>query len=324
MYGYEIFHDQLLSKLINNVRTETSANTYIFEGAEGLNKHAAAKLFAQTLVCDNTDNAPCQSCRSCIEAQAGTHPDIICVNPEKGKSSLGVKPVRDMISECLIKPFYDKHKVFIINDGDMLTVEAQNTFLKIIEEPPEYAVFIIVCTDSQMLLQTVRSRSVTISFSPVDDDIVRNYINKYYPDELRTEFLVKYCAGIPKSADNIINNEDFERLREESLNIIPKLMSQKKIHAFAAVEYVEKNKEYAREILDMILLYLRDALVAAMGCPDKIINTDKREKIMLIVQTYSPSLISCASDEIINAKKYIDKYVKYSAAMLHAAIKISN
>lgn len=322
MYGYEIFHEAVMSTLIDNLRAGRSANTYIFEGVKGLRKHQAALLFAKALVCSSPEKAPCCECSACIEAQAGTHPDIIHVSRDKDRATLGVEPIRNMITEANIKPFSNQHKIFIIDDGDLLTTAAQNAFLKIIEEPPEYAVFIILCTDAEILLQTVRSRAVIISFNPVRDDIVRDYIQTNYPDEPRTEFLIKYCAGIPETADNIIKRDDFEQLREETLGLVPKLLSKNKLHAFAVADYFDKSKANAGELYDMILLYLRDALVMSIGAADKLVNTDKKDKLQLLVSTYPVPLIALAIDEIVTAKKMQERYVKASAAALHAALKI--
>lgn len=321
MYGYEIFHDELLNTLIGNVRKEINANTYIFEGPSGLHKYTAAKLFAHSLVCENSKNSPCGECHACIEAQSGSHPDIITVEKEKDKTVLGVDVIRDMIAECMVRPFQTKHKVFIIKDGDLLNPQAQNAFLKIIEEPPEYAVFIIVCTDSEQLLQTVRSRSVTITFPPVSDSIVRKYIETKYPDEIRIDFLVKYCSGIPTAADDIIGREDFETLRDDALSLVPKILSSNKAYAFAVSDYFDSNKEIASEIYDMILTYLRDALVTSMGKPDMVINADKTDKINKLAAAYTPALISCGIDNIITAKKMLDRHVKSSATALYAALK---
>ena len=322
MYGYNIFHDNLMMTLLNSVRNNTNANTYIFEGEKGLAVHNAAKLFAKALVCTDTSAAPCCDCPACREAQSGSHPDIVFVNMPKDKATLGVEPIRDMINESLVKPFYNRHKVFIINDGDLLTVQAQNAFLKIIEEPPEYAVFIIVCKSSEILLQTVRSRAVTITFPPVSDDIVRRYIEEKYPDEARIDFLVKYCAGIPEYADEIINRADFEELREAVLNLVPRLLSKNKVYAYDVSDYVEKHKDNAAEICDIILMYLRDALVVASGTPEKVINSDKTDKINLLAQKYTTKTLASAIDEMITAKKMLDRYVKASASVLHAGLCI--
>lgn len=322
MYGYEIFHENLMNTLFGTVRNRSNANTYIFEGAKGLSKHDAAKLFAKSLVCDNTDEAPCCQCDKCVEADASSHPDIIFVEREKDKATIGVEPVRKMIEESLIKPFYNKHKVFIINEGDLLTVQAQNAFLKTIEEPPEYAIFIIVCTDTENLLETVRSRAVTVTFSPVSDDVVLKYIESKYPEETRLDFLVNYCAGIPKYADEIINRKDFDTLRDEILGIIPRLLSKNKLYAYDVAEFFEKHKENADEIYDIILMYLHDALITVMGHGDNIANSDKTEKIYLLAQKYTPQTISSAIDEVATAKKMLKRNIKASATAMHAALCI--
>ncbi len=322
MFGYEVFHKDLLMTLIDTVRRGTNANTYIFEGVAGLGKHESARLFAKALVCNEKHNAPCETCSACREAQATSHPDILFITPEKDKATIGVEPIRGAITEALIKPFYNRHKVFIIDDGDILTPQAQNALLKIIEEPPEYAIFIIVCTNSEILLETVRSRAVTVTFSPLPDSIVREYIENKYPDEPRVEFLVKYCAGIPKSADLIISDNDFDTMREEVLNLIPRLLSKNKAYAYDVAEYIENNKDRANEIYDMMLLYLRDAVIYAMGKNDNVINTDKLDKISLLGSKYEPQLLAKAIDEIMVAKKMLERNVKTSATTLHAGLSI--
>ena len=322
MYGYDIFHEKLMTTLINSVRENSNANTYIFEGPKGLKKHDAAQLFAKALVCSDVNNAPCCRCSACHEAQSGSHPDIVFVNCPKDKATIGVEPIRDMITECLIKPFYNRHKVFIINDGDALTPQAQNAFLKIIEEPPRYAVFIIVCSNSSVLLETVRSRAVTITFNPVSDETVRSYIEKKYPNEPRIDFLVKYSMGIPGYVDTLINREDFDTLRDEALTLIPRLLSKNKTHAFEVSAYIDSHKDNASEIYDMMLMYLRDAIIYASGESENIINTDKLEKIHLLASNYPMRILVLASDEIMLAKKMLERYVKASATALHAALKI--
>lgn len=322
LYGYNIFHEKLMHTLLLSVREHRNANTYIFEGPSGLGKHDAALLFAKALVCNDTDHAPCCDCTACNEAQSGSHPDIIVMSSPKDKATIGVEPIRDMIMQSLVKPFYNRHKVFIINDGDALTTQAQNTFLKIIEEPPEYAVFIIVCTNALSLLETVRSRSVTITFPPVSDAEIKNYIATQYPSETRIDFLVRYSMGIPGYVDNIIVREDFETLREDVLNIIPRLLSKNKSHAFDVSSFIDEHKDNASEVYDMMMMYLRDAICYASGRPDKVINTDKTEKISILATRYDTRVLVRAIDELMLAKKMLDRYVKASATALHAALSI--
>lgn len=322
MYGYNIFHEDIMKTLIGNIREGKSANAYIFAGEKGLAKHEAARLFAHALVCDNEKEAPCGECRSCIESQAGTNPDIIVLEKEKDKATIGVESIRKLITDALNKPFYARRKVYIIDDGDDITPQAQNAFLKIFEEPPEYLVFIIVCENDNQLLETIRSRAVQVNFPRVSDEIVKRYIEKKYPDETRIDFLVKYCAGIPYAADEIIAREDFETMREDILMLIPKLLSKNKLHAFKVSSYFEENKDTAGEAFDMILMYLRDALVTAMGTPENVVNTDKRDRINILASSYTMQTLMTAVDEVIFAKKMIERHVKPGAVALHAALKI--
>ena len=322
MYGYNIFHEDIINNLIENIRDGKCANAYIFEGEKGLAKHEAARLFAHALVCDDEKHAPCCECRSCIESKAGTNPDIITVGKEKDKTTIGVEGIRNMLTDAMNKPFYARRKVYILEDGGIITPQAQNAFLKMFEEPPEYLVFIIVCEHEEQLLETIRSRAVRVKFQRVSDDIVRNYIENKYPDETRVDFLVKYCSGLPYAADEIIAREDFETMREEVLSLVPKLLSKNKIHAFEAAEYFEKNKDTADEAYDMILMYLRDALVTSMGSPENVVNSDKRDKINILASSYTPQKLMKAADEIVFAKKMIERHIKAAATALHAGLKI--
>ena len=142
MYGYETFHEDLMKNLIESVHNGASSHAYIFEGEKGLGVLNSARLFAAALTCKNTGVAPCGSCQNCVESKADTNPDIIYVRPKADKKSIGAKDMRKLEEDVAVKPFNSKHKVYIFEDASLLTEEAQNTFLKTFEEPPEYAVFI--------------------------------------------------------------------------------------------------------------------------------------------------------------------------------------
>ena len=145
-----------------------------------------------------------------------------------------------------VKPFNSKHKVYIFEDASLLTEEAQNTFLKTFEEPPEYAVFILITENSTSLLQTILSRFTLVHFPSVSDAIMEKYISEKYPDEQeRLPFLIKYCAGVPGMADNIINDENFESVRTSSLEKLFSVLSIDRRLAFVVQKYLDENKDKA-------------------------------------------------------------------------------
>lgn len=323
MYGYTTFHDELIKKLIKSVHNGTSSHAYIFEGEKGLFKHEAAQLFAAALTCQNTSVSPCGTCPACIQAKSKTNPDIIYIEKSNDKKTIGVEPIRTLNDDVAIRPFYSQKKVYIINEGDILTPEAQNAFLKTLEEPPEYAVFIIIVENSSALLQTVLSRASLIHFTPVSDKLIEQYINEKYPEHTsQIEFLTRYCEGIPGVADDVIADESFEALRTESINKLPVLLSKNKLSAYAIQKFIDENKDNAEKIFDFWISYLRDVTVIQCSAPDRIINIDKNDKLRILAEKYEPTQIVNAVKEILNSKKMLKRYVNLKALSLMTALKI--
>lgn len=156
-----------LEALIDNRRLPHSV---ILECKDGEQAKAAAKELAKVCVCSSQGHRPCDSCINCRKAEQGIHPDIYTVNIVDKKQSVGVGEIREMISDCYIKPNEAASKVYFI--FDKMTVEAQNALLKILEEPPQGVQFIITCESSSALLRTVLSRSTVFKLNYAQDAAV--------------------------------------------------------------------------------------------------------------------------------------------------------
>ena len=327
MYGYTTFHEKIMNTLINSVHDGNCSHAYIFEGESGLFIKDNADLFAAALTCLNSSIAPCGTCRSCVESKAMTNPDIYHIVREKEngklKKTLGIEPIRNAVKDAQVRPFNAPRKVYIIDEGDLLTDDAQNAFLKTFEEPPEYAVFIIIAENSSTLLETILSRAILIKFPPVPDKDVEKYIREKYPDEdARVPFLVKYCCGIPGDADKIIANENFEELRKKSLDSLPLLLSGNMSDAFTVSDFFSQNSDDADIILDFWVSYLRDILVLQCGVQKNIINSDKMSELTKISSKSDERLTVKATDEILKTKDMLSRSVKQSAAILRCALAI--
>ena len=326
MYGYKTYHEELMRTLINSVHSGNSSHAYIFEGEEGLNIFESAKLFAMALSCQNPNSAPCASCGSCIESRADTHPDIIYVERPADRKTIGVAPIRALTDDAAVKPFASPRKVYIIREGDLLTEAAQNALLKTLEEPPEYAVFIIITTNRDILLSTVQSRSSLVHFPPVPDAITEEYIEEKYPEADNKGFLIKYCAGIPGRADAVMENERFYAIRSESLEKLTMLMTKNKLFAFKIRKYLDEEKDNADMILDFWISFLRDILVIQTGAANQdtiIINTDKAEELRSLAWKFSSRLTVSAIEELFTAKEMLRRYVSVKSTALHLALKIN-
>lgn len=324
MYRYNTFHDDVCLELINNVHDGVNHQAYIFEGPEGLNIIEAAKLFAATLTCKNRESAPCGSCESCCLTYAGNNPDIVFVNMGD-KKSIGVDKVREMSKDVYIKPFEGENKVYIIENGGALTDEAQNAMLKILEEPPEYAVFIIIITSSSILLPTVASRCTRVRFTPLSEEKMRKYIEEKHGDEaINTDFLIRFSQGIPKAADDIINDPDFEPLRHEAFKMLVPLLSKHRISAYAVCEFLENNKEKAELIFDLWQSFLRDIMLIQNDSEKLCVNTDMNDELQKLAAKLPDRCSAIALDCLIEAKNMLKRYVNLHILGLKLSFSIKN
>jgi DNA polymerase-3 subunit delta' len=230
--------------------------------------------------------------------------------------------MRELEEDVAIKPFNSSHKVYIIENGAQLTEAAQNTFLKTFEEPPEYAVFIIVIENSELLLQTIRSRFTLVHFPSVSDEIVERYITTKYPQEQeRLPFLVKYCAGIPGAADDVINDEAFDTLRTDALEKLFSLLSSDKRGAFIIQKFLEENKDRAGDIFNFWLSFMRDITLIHTQSSERIINIDKKEQLRQLAAKIDPKNIVDMSGKIVKASEMLSRYVNIKAISLWLALK---
>ncbi len=137
----------------------------VLEGEPGLGKHTLAGMITAGALCTG-ETHPCGSCTNCRLAFAGTHPDVTVVEPDKG--SIKVDAIRDLRQDAYVKPNQAPRRVFLLDGADKMNEAAQNALLKVLEEPPAYALFLLLAESAAALLPTIRSRSIVFSLAPLD------------------------------------------------------------------------------------------------------------------------------------------------------------
>ncbi len=321
MYGYDVLHESIAENLINSVRGKTAAHAYIFEGERGIGTLEAAQLFAAALVC-RSDNPPCTHCAACGMAKAGTHPDISYIKPPEGKKNITVDVIRSVAKDAYTKPYESEKKVYIITYGDEMNEQAQNAFLKILEEPPEYAVFVILAENHETLLMTIRSRCTLIHFPPAKADILKKALLRKYPQSDRLEFAVRFSGGVLGRAEKILADESFEPLRRVSFEKLTQLLSPNLAEAYDITDFLEENKDSADEIFEFWLSFLRDIMLIQNDAKELVLNSDMFDKLSGVALRLDCTAVTGAMEHVILAQKMRKRYVSLHSLGLRLAFNI--
>lgn len=322
MYGYDISHEDIMDKLIVSIRKGMSHHAYIFEGERGAGSFEAAKLFAASLICEKSEITPCGSCNSCILAKAGNHPDIHIILPLKDKKNILVDQIRELLKDAYKKPFENGKKVYIVAYGDEMNEQAQNAFLKLLEEPPEYAVFVILAENTESLLLTVRSRCETIKFPPVPREKIKEILENSYQNIKNADFLARYSGGNIEKAKKLAEAEGFMPLRQGAFELLPKILSKSILESYDVAEFIENNKEEAETVLELWQGFLRDIVLIQNGSEKYAVNTDYIDKLINLSGKTEEKRAVTAMAEIIKAQEMLKRAVNLHTLILSMAFRI--
>jgi len=210
-----ILNEDNLSYMRRTVQSAAIPHAVIIEGAEGSGKYTLARHFAAMINCESGENAPCGVCPSCTKIFKEVHADVTCVDLAEDKKSISVSQVRQVISEASLIPSEANKRIFIIRNGQALTVQAQNAFLKIFEEPPKDVIFIMLTTDKKLLLPTVVSRAVTLKTQLLPQDVLKAELcARTKKGEAETEAAVSVAQGSLGKAMELLSGTKILKLRE--------------------------------------------------------------------------------------------------------------
>lgn len=191
-----IGNDKLKKMLISYISNNTMPHALIIEGAVGSGKKHIAKSIAAAISCKNKDSkrVPCLECINCEKIFHDVSPDVMVVD-KMDKSSIGVDLIREVVTHTYISPNELDCKTYIINEADKMTTEAQNAFLKSLEEPVTDVMYFLICENSQMLLPTIISRAPVVRTTPVSKDSIISYLNAKNFERNKVRECAVLCRG---------------------------------------------------------------------------------------------------------------------------------
>ena len=165
-------HETIKEHFKKAIAVHKVSHAYILAGEAGMGRKSLANAFALTLLCEKGQTEPCLECHACKQVLSGNHPDLIYVTHEK-PASIGVDDIREQINDTIqIRPYSANYKIYIVDEAEKMTVQAQNALLKTIEEPPAYAVILLLTTNPDGFLPTILSRCVQLKLKPLPDSMI--------------------------------------------------------------------------------------------------------------------------------------------------------
>ena len=257
-----LVHEQIKEHFQNAAAIGKVSHAYILSGEAGMGKKTLANAFAMTLLCEEEGKEPCMHCHACKQVLSGNHPDLIYVTHEK-PASMGVDDIREQINDTImVRPYSSQYKIYIVDEAQKMTVQAQNALLKTIEEPPAYAVIMLLTTNPDAFLQTILSRCVQLKLKPLKDSVVKGYLeDKLQVKDVQAEIYSAFARGNLGKAIHLAQSEDFKMMYEEILRLLKEIKDMDISQLLDVIRKLKDDNTDIKGCLDFMQMWYRDILM---------------------------------------------------------------
>jgi len=320
MLSFEDFAGQSahVAQLRSDFAAGTNVHAYLLCGPRGTGKKSVAKLCAMTAVCCSESRRPCGVCGPCRRVMSDSHPDLHMVVPEKGKQTIGVGVLREVLEIVGVKSFEDAAKTIIFPEAEKMTPAAQNCLLKTLEEPPQDTVFFLITDQPGALLATIVSRCRVLRFHPLSTQDCEKRLMALglsESDARRRARMAEGCVGQALAID------------EERLSLLHKLTQDVfSVHrpgdVLAVVNLYKDDKERQKMVMDLLETAVRDILLVQAGSGSLEEGGYARE-----AESYARSVPLAGglalAQSITRARMMLASNVSFAAAFESVLLKIS-
>ncbi len=263
MAGFKeiIGHEQIIEHLQNAIAMDKVSHAYIINGPDKSGKKMLAEAFAMTLQCEKGGKEPCMECHSCKQAMSHNQPDIIYVTHEK-PNTISVDDIRTQVNQdIVVKPYSSRHKIYIIDEAEKMNQQAQNALLKTIEEPPAYAVILLLTSNQDLFLPTILSRCVSLNIKAVPDEKIKKFLmEKYQIPDYQADVCVAFAQGNVGKAIQLAASDDFNEMKASAIQLMKRLDDIDIYEMTAAVKQIGEYKLEVRDYFDLMMIWYRDVL----------------------------------------------------------------
>ena len=336
-----IGNEELCARLARSLLSENPdlPHAYIIEGADGTGKHTLAIELAKALVCENRTNTgapalPCNECRNCRNIARGACPDLIEIGTD-GKASVGVEAIRDLRRDIHVYPNDLERKIYIISDAHTMTVQAQNALLLTLEEPPSYAFILLLCENSALMLETIKSRAPIIRMKPLSpEDTERAMLAadpslelKKRTDPALFDDVIMSADGSAGLAIDLLSGKEAAKIAETrraterfcSLAANTAKTAQLLIHV---TEVCTSDREKAKDCLSLFSLAIRDLVILKRDTDAPLRFYSDRDQALELSDSISLRRLLTISDALGEAISSLERNMNTRLTLISMISKI--
>lgn len=297
-------NEQLKNTLSRSLQKGHISHFYLISGAVGSGRHTLAKLLAAAILCKN-EAKPCLGCLPCRKVMDGNHPDFITVEDPEHKN-VAVRIVRQMRDDVFIRPNESDHKIYFLPQE--LGTEGQNALLKILEEPPQYGVFILLTDNAEKMLPTIRSRCTHLQLRPLPETLLSGALRQEFPQAKQAdiEAAIARSGGFLGQAKALLS--DGEVLPPQTLAFAQAYAEKNNLALTQTLAPMEKwKRDQLIPVLESWLQLLQSSLSYRNGMPAVL------EQARQIGTRRSPKEILAAAENLQKAIEYAHSNVSPAA-----------
>ncbi len=237
----------------------------LLTGPKGIGKMTAARVLTMALMCESTGEKPCGQCAACRKVEQNNHSDVTCI--DLGDAEIKVDTARRIRSECAVYPGDSDRRIFLIRHAQNMNAAAQNALLKLLEEPPEYAIFLLMTENESAILPTILSRCTQYALAPLDRGSVLHLLRQRYPekDAAVLQSAAAGCQGIAGDAIAALS-EEAEEITQLAGEFLRALDSKNELRLLEAAEHCSGlSRQQFSHVLTALRTAMRDAIFCAHG-----------------------------------------------------------
>jgi len=317
-----IGHKNIVKFLQRSIESHKISHAYLFYGPENLGKKTIAKYFVLSLICQK-EKKPCLECLACQGLLKNIHPDVIWLRKEENKKNISIDQIRDLKKRISLAGFTDSYKVVIIVNSEEMTLEAANSFLKILEEPPKKSLIILLANSLKKIPKTIISRCQLIKFSLVNKKEILDFLIKNYKlNKKEVEEMSSLSFGRPGRAIKFIENkENLKNYLEIQKKLIEILEKDSFNERLKIIDEILKEKEI-KTIISNWKILIRDLIILQTKNKELVVNLSFQNKLQKLAERFSIEKIYQIEKELDNLIFYLGQNINLKLALDNFVINL--